>query len=86
MVASAARRRDRRNLVVSSTASFPASSSILKPALSHLALLSPVNDHCHGQLYSAATVNVVSKQLDNDRVEQNHCQGLRTVNASAAHA
>lgn len=27
-------------------------------------------------------VNVVSAEFENVRVEQNHCQGLRTVNAS----
>jgi hypothetical protein len=27
-------------------------------------------------------VNVVSAEFENARVEQNHCQGLRTVNAS----
>jgi hypothetical protein len=30
-------------------------------------------------------VRVVSKQFDRVRVEQNHCHGLMTVKASAAH-
>lgn len=37
---------------------------------------------CHGQKYAATTVRVVSRQLEKVRVEQNHCQGLATVNAS----
>jgi hypothetical protein len=39
-------------------------------------------DHCHGQNSNATTVIVVSRQFDRVRVEQNHCQGFRTVAAS----
>jgi hypothetical protein len=31
---------------------------------------------CHGQKYSAVMVNVVSRELENVLVEQNHSQGL----------
>lgn len=37
---------------------------------------------CQGQWYTAMDVIVVSRQLDNVRVEQNHCHGLHTDNAS----
>lgn len=37
---------------------------------------------CHGQLYTAMLVKVVSRQLDSVRVEQNHCHGLHSDNAS----
>jgi hypothetical protein len=36
-------------------------------------------DHCHGHRSNATTVIVVSTQFDSVLVEQNHCQGLRTV-------
>lgn len=38
--------------------------------------------HFHGHSSSATIVRVVSRQLDNVLVEQNHCQGFRTVAAS----
>lgn len=34
---------------------------------------------CHGQLYRAIMVIVDSMELENVRVEQNHCHGLTTV-------
>lgn len=36
-------------------------------------------DHCHGHMSNAAIVRDVSKQLDKVLVEQNHCQGFKTV-------
>jgi len=36
----------------------------------------------HGQEANASAVNVVSRPLANDLVEQNHCHGLTTVRAS----
>jgi hypothetical protein len=90
IVAMAARRRALRSRVVSLTLpslSFPAS-PILRPSLPtwdpFLSLA--LRDQCHGQLYKAITVRVVSKQFDSVRVEQNHCQGLKTVNARVAQA
>ena len=38
----------------------------------------------HGQKYSAAIVIVVSRQLENVLVEQNHCHGLNTVMTSCS--
>jgi hypothetical protein len=90
IVAMAARRRALRSRVVSST--LPSlcfsASRILRPLLSTWdPSLSPaLRDQCHGQLYKAITVRVVSKQFDSVRVEQNHCHGLKTVNARVAQA
>lgn len=39
-------------------------------------------DHFHGHSSKAAIVRVVSRQLDNVLVEQNHCHGFRTVAAN----
>lgn len=39
-------------------------------------------DHCQGQKLSATIVNVVSRQLERVRVEQNHCHGLQIVRPS----
>jgi hypothetical protein len=39
-------------------------------------------DHCHGHSSNATMVSVVSRQFDRVLVEQNHCQGFRTVATS----
>lgn len=66
----------------SSLLSSPWKLSIRSPSSSTLSSSSDFKDHCHGHKYNAIIVSVVSRQLDNVRVEQNHCQGLTTVNAS----
>lgn len=38
--------------------------------------------HFHGHKLKATMVSVVSRQLDSVLVEQNHCQGLRTVKSN----
>ena len=45
-----------------------------------------VGAKCHGQLYSAIIVKVVSRELENVLVEQNHCHGLTTVSSSVVEA
>lgn len=42
----------------------------------------PPADHCQGQRSSATIVIVVSRQFDKVLVEQNHCQGLRSVTSN----
>lgn len=41
-------------------------------------------DRVLGQKFIAVIVIVISRQFENVRVEQNHCQGLRTVMRSYA--
>src|SRR2546423_5026023 len=91
IVAIAAKRRALRRNVDSSTLPWPIlspSRRILRPSLSvwESSFSCAGKDQWNGQLYKAMTVRVVSKQLENVRVAQNHCQGLRAVNARAAQA
>ena len=58
------------------------SSLFRRPSSSTSSSSSGSMDHCHGQKLSATIVNVVSRQLESVRVEQNHCHGLQTVRAS----
>ena len=39
---------------------------------------------CQGQLYNAMIVRVVSNELENVRVDANHCHGLMTVKTNVA--
>lgn len=60
------------------------SSTVLLPLSMSLRPLSDTTpaDHCHGHKTNATIVMVVSRQFERVRVEQNHCQGLRTVTAN----
>jgi hypothetical protein len=90
IVATAARRRALRSRVVSPTLPSLGFSAlrIPRPSLSTWdpSLSLAPRDQCHGQLYKAITVRVVSRQFDSVRVEQNHCQGLKIVNARVTQA
>ena len=67
-------------LALSRVSSSSSSSSLSSSSSGSTSSLS--RNHSHGQKYRATMVNVVSAEFENVRVEQNHCQGLRTVNAS----
>lgn len=54
----------------------------LRPSRSIPSSVFVSSDQCHGHQYRATVVNVVSKQFDKVRVEQNHCQGLQTLSVS----
>ena len=89
MTAAAALSRLLRNLVTSSVDVgfvFDVGSSVrMRRSFSSKSAssTSPGSAQCHGQLYSATMVNVVSTEFENVRVEKNHCQGLTSVSISA---
>jgi len=62
----------------SSSPSWP----LRRPYLSSCSSPDLSRTQCHGQIFNAMMVKVVSRQFESVRVEQNHCQGLQMVRRS----
>ncbi len=88
IVPTAAKRSALLRRVISSTLPFDGLSASRmrrpRPSIWKWPVSSSAADQCHGQLYSATIVNVVSRPLEKVLVAQNHCQGDATVSMRAA--